>query len=87
MIASTNVYYRFPMLKYKACPFPTDKYRGIIAEELAQHRGRSLPAAEAKSAEKIRKTLMDASSYPANEKGGLKKYGNDDENNAGVGEE
>jgi hypothetical protein len=31
--ARSNVYYRFPVLKYANCPMSTDKFREIIADE------------------------------------------------------
>ena len=38
LLAQTNVFYRFPMLKYRACPFPVQKYRRIIAAEVSADR-------------------------------------------------
>lgn len=37
-LASTNVFYRFPMLRYKQCPFSVDKYRKIIWSEVKSLR-------------------------------------------------
>lgn len=32
-VAKTNVYFRYPILKYRACPFSVDEYRETLAEE------------------------------------------------------
>jgi hypothetical protein len=34
--AETNVYFRFPVLKYRSCPFSVDRYREVIEEERTQ---------------------------------------------------
>ncbi|CUG90821.1 Hypothetical protein, putative [Bodo saltans] len=36
--ADTNVYFRFPVLKYRSCPFSVDRYREVIAEERTQQQ-------------------------------------------------
>lgn len=33
--AHSNVYFRYPVLKYKACPFPVEPYRDAIHAELS----------------------------------------------------
>lgn len=32
-VAKTNVYFRYPILKYRACPFSTDEYRDALETE------------------------------------------------------
>jgi hypothetical protein len=32
-VAEHNVYYRFPVLQYRQCPFPVDAYRETVSRD------------------------------------------------------